>query len=297
MAATQGGALADFAKRPLGFKVLVFVGAGALLGLVYWQFLLHPLQRKYKQAQAYNAQLVVEGGQLDTKLKQFKDLQKTQASLEHQIEEDRKALPTEAELPAFFDTLNRKVGDAGVEVKKWEYKRELPVEDFYRVPVEIEMTGTFEQIKRFFSSLLPHESAGSASGDLPTEKERIITIEDLSLSNPRVQNGEIVLTAKFTASTFRQDQPEETDKDKAKDTGKGAGAGTPATGAAPPPPSPPPPPPHSAGAPAVPNGGLIGGVKSDVDKAMKESKDRAKLPGGPSGGPVGPGSDKLKGGM
>ena len=270
-----------------------------LLGLVYWQFLLHPLQRKYKQAQAYNNQLVVESRDLDTKLKEFKDLQKTQASLEHQIEEDRKALPTEAELPAFFDTLNRKVGDAAVEVKKWEYKRELPVEDFYRVPVEIEMTGTFEQIKRFFASLLPHVSAGATSGGLPSEKERIITIEDLSLSNPRVQNGEIVLTAKFTASTFRQDQPEDTSNDQDKAKAKGAGAGKPATGAAPSKPSPPPPlHPSSAGAPPAPSGGVIGGVKADVNKAMKESKDRAKLPGAPgSGGPTGPGSDKLKGGM
>jgi len=292
MAATQGGALADFAKRPLGQKVLIFVGAGALLGLLYWQFLLHPLQRKYKQAQAYNQQLVVTSQDLDRKLKDFKELQKTQASLEHQIEEDRKALPTEAELPAFFDTLNRKVGDAGVEVKKWEYKRELPVEDFYRVPVEIEMTGTFEQIKRFFASLLGHQSTGQA-GDLPADKERIITIEDLSLSNPRVQNGEIVLTARFTASTFRQDEPE---KEKAKPGAAGArssGGATPGRAA----PTPSPASGSSAGAPSpVPSGGLVGGVKSDVDKAMKESKDRAKLPGGPTGGP-GAGSAKLKGGM
>ena len=38
------------------------------------------------------------------------------------------------------------------------------------------------------------------------EKERIVSIENLSLSNPTVRNREIRLTAKFTASTYRQEE-------------------------------------------------------------------------------------------
>ncbi len=200
-----GGALADFARRPPREKAMIFGVIALLLGLLYWQFMLRPLQKKYAREQVQNKTLIDDGETLSMQLEQFKDLSTTQISLNRQIEQDRKALPTEAELPAFFETLNGKVGDAGVEVRKWEYKREAKVDDFYRVPIEIELTGTWNQIKKFFVSLVPRDDSGAA-GDLPKEQERIITIENLSIADALVKNGEILLTAKFTASTFRQDE-------------------------------------------------------------------------------------------
>jgi hypothetical protein len=38
---------------------------------------------------------------------------------------------------------------------------------------------------------------------------RIVSVEDLEMGNAEVKNDEILLTAKFVASTFRQDAPEE----------------------------------------------------------------------------------------
>ena len=35
------------------------------------------------------------------------------------IEKNQTALPTEAEVPAFFETLQRKVAESGVEIRKW----------------------------------------------------------------------------------------------------------------------------------------------------------------------------------
>src|SRR5262245_41721802 len=173
MAATQGGALAEFGKRPPGFKIGVFAAIAAVLGLLYFQFMLRPLRKHMKAAQQQHEDLQTERDDLDAQLATIQKMLAKRAALDKQLEEDRKALPTEAELPSFFDTLNRKVGDAGVEVKRWEYKKEMPVEDFYRVPVDIELTGTFQQLKRFFASLLPHDDSGAAA-DLPQEKERII---------------------------------------------------------------------------------------------------------------------------
>jgi len=291
MAATQGGALAEFGKRPLGYKVGVFAGVAALLGLLYFQFMYRPMQKKLKAAQTHNEELQQESSDLEDQIGKINEMLKKRADLDKKLEEDRKALPTEAELPSFFDTLNRKVGDAGVEVKRWEYKKEIPVEDFYRVPVEIELTGTYEQLKRFFASLLPHDDGG-AGADLPQEKERIITIENLTLSDPIAKNGEIVLTAKFTASTFRQDAAKESAKPA------GAAATKPATA-----PASTPPPAAGSGSGSAPgkgtgtgsgtgssNKGLPAEVKDEVKDDMKMSKDRA-------GSAHPDGNAKLKGGM
>ena len=289
MATTDtGGALADFARRPPREKAMIFGVIALLLGLLYWQFMLRPLQKKSAREQVQNKTLIDEGDTLSMQLEAFKDLGTKQIALNRQIEQDRKALPTEAELPAFFETLNRKVGDAGVEVRKWEYKREAKVDDFYRVPIEIELTGTWNQIKKFFVSLVPHDDAGAA-GDLPREEERIITIEDLSIADPAVKNGEILLTAKFTASTFRQDEkkmdppPPGTAPAAAKPPTPAAGTGSAGSGSA------------GSGSGSAGSGsgsakgsgggGLPGEVKRDVqgsvDDAAKRDKDAAaKLKGG-----------------
>ena len=47
---------------------------------------------------------------------------------------------------------------AGVEARKVTRKPEVTVDSFIKVPVEIEITGTYLQIKRFFASLVAGRS-------------------------------------------------------------------------------------------------------------------------------------------
>jgi hypothetical protein len=75
---------------------------------------------------------------------------------------------------------------------------------FIKVPVDIEVTGTYYQLKKFMASLRPKPvEAKPAASDTVQEKDRIVTIESLAITDPKVRNNEIVLTARFTASTFR----------------------------------------------------------------------------------------------
>jgi Pilus assembly protein, PilO len=205
--------MADFARLPNQRKVLVFVVAGMMIGLLYWQFVFKKLKSDLDDAEAQHNNKVGLTKKLDQDIKDFAELKPTMNKLLVRIGEDESALPTEAELPAFFDTLNRKVLEAGVQVNSSQQKPEEPVEGFVRVPVDFEIQGTFMQIKRFFSLLVPHKKhAGdtpppSDTPDAPEEHERIVSIENLSIGNPQVRNHEIVLTARFTAMTFRKDEP------------------------------------------------------------------------------------------
>lgn len=204
MAASTEGALAEFARKPTGYKVAVFAGAGALLGLLYWQFGLSPLREDRASLEESRDQLQADASRLDREMAEYRKLSERSAQLRQMIEQNQKALPTGAELPAFFETLNRKVGEAGVEVKKWEYKKEEPVETFIKVPLDIEITGSFYQIERFFASLVPRDEPLPGAEGAP-ERERIITIEDLTLSVSQQRSRDLLLSAQFTASTFRQE--------------------------------------------------------------------------------------------
>ena len=201
-------ALEDFARRPTSYKATVFGGVFLAFGAIYFQFGYKPLRDELAEARGNSQQMASRKAQMQKDEDDFRELQTKMVALKKIIDENQKALPTGAELPAFFDTLNRKVNEAGVEIRKWEYKSDVPVDAFVKMPVEIELTGTFFQLKRFFASLVQRGVTGRPGED--EERERIVTIENLQLAAPTVRNREVVITAKFTASTFRQEGPDPT---------------------------------------------------------------------------------------
>jgi len=266
----MAGALDEFGRKSTGYKVGVFVAIAVVLGGLYYQFAYKKAKGKLNAAKADNAAVLATEGKLhndkieyDKKLKEADQLNKI-------IAENQKALPTEAELPAFFDTLGRKVSEAGVQVKRWDYLKEVPIENFIKVPLDIEVTGTFYQIKRFFASLIQRDPVPVVLPDGTTQvedRERIVTIENLQLIDPKGKNRELVLTAKFTASTFRQEAPAPAD-----DTAAKPGApGTPAPGTKP----------GSAGSGAgsattpAPPAASPAGVKASVGSAMDKDQSRS----------------------
>ena len=223
-----GSAMSDFAKKPPKEKAMIFIIIAALLGLVYWQFLHKPAQ---KAKQAALEELESEEGRKvrlagDRKARDL--LAARSAELRRENEKNQRALPTSAELPAFFEMLGRKVSESGVEVKKWTNKKEIPGASFVQVPLDIELTGTFMQLKRFFSSIDPRSQARGQAVD----EDRLITIEEFTLKDPKVKNAEIVLVASFTASTFRQDAPAAAAAAAAPPAGAASPAGAAGSGSA-----------------------------------------------------------------
>ena len=252
--------MADFARLPNQRKVLVFVVAGMLLGLLYWQFVFKKLKGDLDDAEAQHNNKVAMSHKLDGDIDDYKDLKPTVNKLLVEINRNESALPTEAELPAFFDTLIRKVTESGVTVNRSQQKPEEKVESFVRVPVDFEIQGTFMQIKRFFALLVPHKQhAGDAPADEGGQPERIVSIENLSIGDPQVRNHELVLTARFTALTFRKEETQQP-------------AGTASPG------------PKPAAPAALPPAATPAGAKARLDDSMKKSEDRsssaAKLKGG-----------------
>ena len=291
MAATSG-VMADFARLPPQRKALVFVVIGLMLGALYFQFFFKSLKQDVEDAEGEHAGKAASSAKLTTDIADYDKLKPHYEELQAIITENQKALPTEAEVPAFFETLNRKVTETGVEIRNWRQLPEQAVEGFVRVPVEIEMEGTYLQIKRFFASLVQKDigpapgtdNPGMPPGPAPEERERIVSIEGLSLRDPTVRNREIKLTAHFIATTYRQDE-----RPGAAPTpgAPGAPALPPKPSAAPPMPTAPTPTPAAAGTPA----GAKKMTEDAIDKGDKKDRnatgvDEAKTPG----------AQKLKGG-
>ncbi len=244
----SSGAIAELARLPPSRKALVFALIGLVIGLGYWKLVYKSLDEQVDAASADHDKKLQTNKRLAGDLTKYEELRTHMAKLRELIEKNQTALPKEAEVPAFFETLQHKVAESGVEIHRWSKHNEELVESFVKVPVEIELTGTFMQIKRFFASLIQRDVRLSQSTDdrAKEPRERIVSIENLALYNPTLKNRELILTAKFTAVTFRQEDPPVA-PDKSPN-------GQPAGGAAKPPVPNPPVPSSTTPAPALPSG-------------------------------------------
>jgi type IV pilus assembly protein PilO len=198
------GALAEFARMPTQRKIAIFAVIGLVLGLGYWKLVHSGIAADETAARdAYN-NAVGENGRMDGELPKFTEMMKKKPILDALIVEQQRALPTKAEVEVLWATLERKFAEAGVTLLKVNRKQEEPIDQFVKVPLDIEISGTFMQIKRFFASLVEKKATAEGSAE---EQERVVTIENLSLGTPAVRSREIVLNARFTAVTFRQEDP------------------------------------------------------------------------------------------
>ncbi len=96
------GAMADFGRMPTSRQVLVFVVIGLVLGLIYWRFIFKDLKEKVERTEAQHAGLVTLNKQLEGDIPKYAVLRQQMAELQKTIEENQKALPTEAEIPHLF---------------------------------------------------------------------------------------------------------------------------------------------------------------------------------------------------
>ena len=210
---------AELARKPLGVKLGVLGGVLAVLGFFYWQFMYSTLADESKKLATERKKLVKQEKDLKQREKDWIELLQKKEVLDEQLKKNRVTLPASSELPSFFMHLQKQAAAAGVTVVSWKRVNEKAIESYVSVPVSIELTGSFYQINNYFRLL--------------SQTDRIISVSGLALTPLRAKNDEIILTAKFVATTYRQkDRPpdtsigeEETRAEEAKATGSRRGAG------------------------------------------------------------------------
>jgi type IV pilus assembly protein PilO len=202
------GAMRDFARLPPQRKAMVFVVIGALLGLLYWQFVYKSLNNKLDSTRALQQTKVRKNTELDKNIEDYGRMRDALPELQARNAANQRALPVEADRPALWEMLGPKIAQSGVTFAGSEDKPELAVENFVRVPVEVTVKGSFMQIKRFFALLAQRDIAPQSATEKKDleDRERIVSIDSLVLALPDVKNRDYTLTAKFTATTFRQNE-------------------------------------------------------------------------------------------
>ena len=191
MAAKGSNELIDkFSKASTGVKVAVFGGIALLLGFLYWYMFYGDLAEQLESGKAEATKLASDEVKLKERQKQYRELLDKKKAIEDGLAKNQIALPASSELPSFFVSLQSQAIAASVQLVNWSRQDEIPVETYVKVPVKMEVRGDFYQIVQYFKLLF--------------ETRRIITVENLIISDPVKDGDQLLLSAKFTASTFRQ---------------------------------------------------------------------------------------------
>ena len=166
----------------LGVIVIII---GAYGGLFYLD-----IEDQIKGARARNGQLQTEKNNYETRKREYQAYRTELTQLQQEQRELLKALPKKAEIPTFLSNLQEQAELAGLEIVSLTIEAENPMELYIRIPVRIEVRGTYHSITKFFKNL--------------SELPRIVNVENLSLSVEKAELGiSPRLHARFVAATFR----------------------------------------------------------------------------------------------
>lgn len=180
------GALPSAQKAALLIMLMAAVGAG-------WYFMY------YDETRTLIAKEKGQTDQLTKTLSEEKEIESNLATYKAEIEELRSErdrmrdrLPDNAEIADLLEKIHGQAKITGLEIARFE-RKPTEVESLYaRIPVKMELKGSFKEISTFFFYL----------GKLT----RIVNVEDIQLaskSNKREdREGESVLLASCTATTF-----------------------------------------------------------------------------------------------
>ena len=100
-----------------------------------------------------------------------------------------KILPTETEYPAFLSALQNVANVAGIALTAWSPLPEEPDQFYQRVPMKLQLTGRYHQVAKFFHGV----------GQL----DRVINMENISLTDPKLDGEDIVVRVDALATAFR----------------------------------------------------------------------------------------------
>jgi len=176
-------------KLPLVARIGVGAGLVVLLGIAYFVVFYGDIESSIKAAQGQEQQLRTDLA--DARKNEFA-YQKDLAELtdrQHRQRELNKVLPVDTEYPSFLSAVQSVANVSGIGLTSWTPQPEVSEQFYARVPMKVTLVGRYHQVAKFFYGV----------GQL----DRIINMENISLTDPKIQGDDVVVKTEALATAFR----------------------------------------------------------------------------------------------
>jgi type IV pilus assembly protein PilO len=182
--------MASFSLNRLPIIGKVGVGAVfcALLGVAYYVLLHTDVAARIDRERSKTSELETELSKVkQAQASYFADRDEL-AMRQQRQRELNKVLPNDTEAAAFLSALQAVSNISGIDLKAWSPMEEVPQTFYAKVPMKLQLTGRFHQIAKFIYEV--------------GKQDRIINMENLELSDPKIEGEDVVLKATCLATTF-----------------------------------------------------------------------------------------------
>ncbi len=176
-------------RMPLPARIGITVCLLVLGGLAYYVLFFSETSGQIETTVAARSKL--ESDLKDAKQAESlyqKDLEELAKRRERERELN-KVLPQTTEYPAFLSSVQSVANASGVDLTAWTPQPEVRAEYYAKLPMKVQLTGRFHQIAKFFYGI--------------GQNDRIMNMENISLSSPRVVDQDIYLKVEGLATAFR----------------------------------------------------------------------------------------------
>lgn len=174
-------------NAPTQVAIVIFVAA--LVSVGYYFAAYTPMDEEITKEQATKTRLAGELQQVQRDLRQYNDDVAELERLRVRARELARSLPDNPDMPGFMRSINTLAEAAGLSISLIEPRSEQVQQYYARVPVRLEVRGSYLSLARFFRSV----------SQLP----RVINMENIELTDSAEEQGEVKLRATILATTFR----------------------------------------------------------------------------------------------
>jgi type IV pilus assembly protein PilO len=194
-AAAQKG---SFESLPIAAKVLLLVMLIGVMSAIYYFALHMSLADDLEAAKNQYDKLQGDLKKAEKRKQEYLRLTQVLANREGIDRRNRRVLPAQAEIPAFLQDLTRLAELSGLNIRTVQPRPEETAEHFIKVPVQLKLTGHYHQLMKFFYNI--------------SQLERVVSLEDITLQNPRTKGEEVLLDVDVRAITYRRPEKQGGDK-------------------------------------------------------------------------------------
>lgn len=176
-------------KTPV--KIAATAGLVVMIVVLYVVLVYLDMQDQIKATEVRSRTLVTEKQNYEKRKKEYLAYRNELTQLQQEQRDLLKALPRRAEIPTFLASIQEQAELAGLEVLTLTIEGESAGELYVRIPVRIEIRGTYHTITKFFKNI--------------ADLSRIVNVENVTLSMEGGSSEQMSprLRARFYAVTFR----------------------------------------------------------------------------------------------
>ncbi len=172
-------------KFKILIAVLILVAAVAL----FYFFRYSPVQKKLVGLEQQRNQIESRLVRVKKKAQNRERLRQEVAETERVFLKISELLPKEKEIPTLLKDISALGTNAGLDSRSFKPGNDIPKDFYAEIPVDIEVEGPYHNIGYFL--------------DQVSKLDRIVTVNNIKLGSPRLQDGEMILGSNCRLVTYR----------------------------------------------------------------------------------------------